>query len=285
MFEFCADAPTWNNLLTKVSVVDGYKIEETYGDESVQKDLFDRIHAIFEEYAVHLQERTAHHLGYPYNLDFDFSDILKLQKFSINNLGDPFVESNYGVHSRQFEVGVLQWFATLWEIDVEEMWGYITNCGTEGNLHGILTGREVLPEGILYCSNSTHYSVPKASRMYRMPLCLVDSLVGGELDMTHLRECLMEGKARNKPAIVNINMGTTVKGAVDDLDGVIELLTELGYTRDQYYIHVDGALFGLMTNFVGDDIDREMKERGCPKLSFKKNIDSISVSLWPARLP
>ena len=29
------------------------------------------------------------------------------------------------------------------------MWGYVTNCGTEGNLHGILTARENLPDGEL----------------------------------------------------------------------------------------------------------------------------------------
>ncbi len=50
------------------------------------------------------------------------------------------------------QVGVLNWFAKLWEIDEEEYWGYITTCGTEGNLHGILTGRENLPDGILYAS-------------------------------------------------------------------------------------------------------------------------------------
>ena len=133
---------------------------------------------------------------YPYNLDFDFSALEGLQKFSINNLGDPFIESNYGVHSREFEVshpacmcalvsegswtsreselfdimqvGVLQWFARLWEIDQDDYWGYITNCGTEGNLHGILVGRENLPDGILYASHETHYSVFKAARMYRM---------------------------------------------------------------------------------------------------------------------
>ncbi len=38
----------------------------------------------------------------------------------------------------------------------------------EGNLHGILVGREVLPDGILYASRETHYSVFKAGRMYRM---------------------------------------------------------------------------------------------------------------------
>jgi len=111
---------------------------------------------------------------YPYNLDFDYGALEGLQKFSINNLGDPFIESNYGVHSREFEVrpeyrntantaqlastgsilisvdlqiGVLQWFAKLWEIDSEDYWGYITNCGTEGNLHGILVGRENHPDG------------------------------------------------------------------------------------------------------------------------------------------
>ena len=78
--------------------------------------------------------------GYPYNLDFDYGALSQLQHFSINNLGDPFIESNYGVHSRQFEVGVLDWFARLWELEKDEYWGYITNCGTEGNLHGILVG-------------------------------------------------------------------------------------------------------------------------------------------------
>ena len=48
---------------------------------------------------------------YPYNLDFDFSALEGLQKFSINNLGDPFIESNYGVHSREFEVRHLLVFA------------------------------------------------------------------------------------------------------------------------------------------------------------------------------
>lgn len=42
---------------------------------------------------------------------------------------------------------MLNWFAKLWEIEQEEYWGYVTNCGTEGNLHGILVGRENLPDG------------------------------------------------------------------------------------------------------------------------------------------
>lgn len=44
--------------------------------------------------------------------------------------------------------------------------------------------------------------------------------------------------------------GTTVKGAVDDLDLVLKTLQNVGYTEDRFYIHVDGALFGLMMPFV-----------------------------------
>ena len=43
---------------------------------------------------------------------------------------------------------------------------------------------------------------------------------------------------------------TMVKGAVDDLDMVIQTLEETGFTQDHFYIHCDGALFGLMMPFV-----------------------------------
>ena len=39
---------------------------------------------------------------------------------------------------------MLDWFANLWEIDKGEYWGYVTTGGTEGNLHGILTGSVLL---------------------------------------------------------------------------------------------------------------------------------------------
>jgi hypothetical protein len=298
------------------------------------------------------------------------------------------------------QIGVLQWFARLWEIDQDEYWGYITNCGTEGNLHGILVGRENLPDGVLYASRETHYSVFKcaarpappcsctipcsnargrpaqpplllyfvfrcaalpalasallrvevraealpspcarctacrglpacysarapigpgwlcragacarrgvfaslgreareaphvvvliasgkgvqvsckpwvgavhgrfccrpaasgrvrppnrpraararrAARMYRMDAERLDTLPSGEVDYDHLRSRLAANAAR--PAIINVNVGTTVKGAVDDLDRVLEILAETGYGEDRFYIHCDGALFGLM---------------------------------------
>jgi len=69
-------------------------------------------------------------------------------KYSINNLGDSFNASNYGVHSRKFELEILEFFAKLWKI--EDYWGYLTNSGTEGNLQSMLVTRENFPDGILY---------------------------------------------------------------------------------------------------------------------------------------
>ncbi|KAI8002966.1 Serine decarboxylase 1 [Camellia lanceoleosa] len=128
----------------------------------------------------------------------------ELQHFSINNLGDPFIESNYGVHSGQFEVGVLDWFARLWALEKNKYWGYITNCGTEGNIHGILVGREVFPDGILYGSRESHYSVFKAARMYRMECEKVDTLVSSEIDCKDFKTKLLCHKC--KPVIINVNI-------------------------------------------------------------------------------
>lgn len=41
-----------------------------------------------------------------------------------------------------------------------------------------------------------------------------------------------------------------MKGAIDDLDLVIQTLEGCGFTRDRFYIHCDGALFGMMLPFV-----------------------------------
>ena len=50
---------------------------------------------IISLYKSELSEHTKYHLGYPYNLNYDYSDIKNLLNFSINNLGDPFIKSNY----------------------------------------------------------------------------------------------------------------------------------------------------------------------------------------------
>lgn len=228
------------------------------------------VNAILDEYQHHLRERTSHHLGYPYNLQFEHKQLEPFLKYSINNLGDPFVESNYGVHSRVFELEVLEFFAAIWGIEKDKFWGYTTTCGTEGNLLGILYGREKLPDGILYCSKDSHYSVPKAGRMFRMDTILIESQVSGEMNYEDLSNQLAKNKGRG--ALVSMNIGTTVKGAVDNLSSVNAALLANGYTRENSYVHCDGALAGLLLPFY------EGSGQRAQQVNFNNGIDSISVS-------
>jgi len=221
---------------------------------------------ILQAYDKYLQQRSSVHFGYPYNLMYDHQELFNFMKYSINNLGDPYVPSNYSVHSRQFECAVIDFFARLWKADKDSYWGYVTTSGTEGNLHAILVARECHPDGILYTSNETHYSIFKAARYYRMDLRAIPTLPMGEINYDLLERELDQN--RDKPAIINVNIGTTVKGAVDNLDRIIEILTRLEIPRERYHIHCDGALFALMMPFIDN----------APEVSFQKPIDSIAVS-------
>ena len=221
---------------------------------------------ILEAYDKFLKQRSSVHFGYPYNLMYNHEELFQFMKYSINNLGDPFVTSNYGVHSRQFECAVIDFFASLYGIGPGEYWGYVTTCGTESNLHGILLARECHPDGILYSSKETHYSIFKAARYYRMDAKAIPTLPQGEIDYDVL-EAEIE-KNIDRDVIINVNIGTTVKGAVDNLDRILRILNNLNIPRERFYIHCDGALFAMMMPFVDF----------APEVSFRKPIDSIAVS-------
>ena len=63
-------------------------------------------------------------------------------------------------------------------------------------------------------------------RPRRRPALQVGTLDSGEIDYDELQGHLAANAAR--PAIININIGTTVKGAVDDLDRVLDILKARG---------------------------------------------------------
>jgi histidine decarboxylase len=94
----------------------------------------------------------------------------------------------------------------------------------------------------------------------------IPTLPMGEIDYDVLAAELSKNKHR--PAIINVNIGTTVKGAVDNLDRILRILKNLGFSRDRFHIHCDGALFAMMMPFVDY----------APEISFNKPIDSIAVS-------
>jgi histidine decarboxylase len=218
-----------------------------------------------EDLLEHLYERRNCFLGYPYNLQFNYQNLLPLLQFTISNVGDPYIDGMLGLNSKGFEREVIQYFSKLYCLPIEDAWGYVTSCGTEGNLQGLWMGRELYPDGILYASEDSHYSVAKAARLLRLPFIQVKSQRNGEVDYNALRQVLMAN--RLQPPIINLNIGTTVKGAVDDLSKVVEILNNLAI--DRFYIHLDAALGGLLIPFM----------EGATPLNFNQfPIGSISVS-------
>jgi len=94
----------------------------------------------------------------------------------------------------------------------------------------------------------------------------IPTLPMGEIDYDALASEIAKNKDR--PVIINVNIGTTVKGAVDNLDRILRILKTLDIPRERYHIHCDGALFAMMMPFVD----------WAPEVSFRKPIDSIAVS-------
>jgi glutamate/tyrosine decarboxylase-like PLP-dependent enzyme len=70
----------------------------------------------------------------------------------------------------------------------------------------------------------------------------VSTLGTGEIDYDELRSHLMANK--DKPAILNVNIGTTVKGAVDDLDKVRGLQRRLSSRQVWHCSYWQGRLRG-----------------------------------------
>jgi histidine decarboxylase len=222
----------------------------------------DSAHDRLDDFRALIEERTAHHAGYPYNLDYDYTPLLPFLRYTLNNLGDPYVNGHYGIHTREFEREVLAWFANLYQL--EDHWGYVTSCGTEGNLYALALAHERFPKGILYYSADTHYSVRKAARLFRMRERVIASQPNGEIDYEQMERALRAG--RRRAAIVNLNLGTTLTGAVDRIDRVAAMVGRLGIPA---HLHCDGALGGLLLPFM----------ESAPPISFRDApIDSIAVS-------
>ena len=210
-----------------------------------------------------LKERSENFLGYP-TTTFDYGDIEPFLKLPINNIGDPFGESRYGVNTHTLEREVLDFFADLYHIRRKNYWGYVTHGGTEGNMYGLYLARETCVDGIVYFSEDTHYSVPKIVRVLGMRHIIICSQENGEMNYDDLRTAIRIN--RDRPVIVLANIGTTMKGGVDSLEKIERVLHENAIRRS--YIHCDAALGGMILPFV----------RHAPVFDFRTSVDSIAVS-------
>lgn len=220
--------------------------------------------------ALYLQFKHAakHLLGYTISLVFDYSKLYHFLKFPINNIGDPFAsKSNLKINTHKIERHVVNKLATLFKAVKNQHWGYVTNGGTEGNLYGIYLARELYPNGIVYLSDQTHYSAMKNLRILRMPYEMIESQDNGEIDYDKLQTAIRKNREKGPP-ILFVNIGTTMKGAIDDLTKIKEILKS--EKIQNYYIHCDAAFYGMVLPFV--------PKRLAKPFDFRAGIDSIAIS-------
>jgi histidine decarboxylase len=182
----------------------------------------------------------------------------------LNNVGDPFVESTYNLNSRSLEQEVLQFMAELFNAPADNWWGYVTNGGSEGNLYGLYVARELYSNGIVYYSESTHYSVQKNIQLLNLRSIVIRTLKNGEMDYDDLFE--MVQMHRDQPVIILANIGTTMTEAKDDLGQIKNILRRLAVKN--HYIHCDAALSGIYSALLNLR----------PGFDFNYGADSISIS-------
>ena len=223
-------------------------------------EIQDRLDSLLE----HMKAAAGRQVGFPGNQNFDYSPLLPFFEFSLNNLGDPFHNSIYRSNTHRIEREVIAHFAGLTRIDPERAWGYVTSGGTEGNMYGLYLARDRFPNGMFYFSEDTHYSVLKNVRVLNARYIMIKRQENGEIDYDDLRD--MVRVHRDLPAVVMANIGTTMRGAIDDIDRIREILDDLVVTST--YIHADAALSGMILPFVDDP----------QPFGFDAGIDSISIS-------
>lgn len=211
-----------------------------------------------------LRDASENFYGYPCNLNFDYSEILPFLKYALNNIGEPFSESNHRIHTRKLEAEVIQTYSSWVKAPANDVWGYVTNGGTEGNMYGLYLARELYPNGIVYYSEATHYSVQKIIRFLNVRSIMIRANMKGEIDLEDFEETVRVH--RDCPAIIFTNFGTTMMGAIDDVHALSKILEK--YKIDNHYIHADGALSGMILPFINNSKGFE----------FTSGIDSLSVS-------
>ncbi|APJ04803.1 histidine decarboxylase [Silvanigrella aquatica] len=224
--------------------------------------IFENYESILSDKYKELQKNSKYMIGYPVNEKFNYSILNKFFELSLNNAGDPFNNSNYKLNTHEFESEVVSFIANLYYKN-ENFWGYITNGGTEGNLFGLHVGRLCYPDGIVYYSEHSHYSIPKAVSITRSQFESIPVLENGELNYNILEEKIHSHS--KKPVIIMANLGTTMTGAIDNLEKIKCILERNRVSK--YYIHCDAAFHGLILPFC--EMDKPIK---------LDEIHSISIS-------
>lgn len=224
-------------------------------------------------------------LGYPINMTplpeafLDWRNELAhagLNRFAFNNVGNPYDQSHIPFNSHPFERELIGRFGAVYGFPRENIWGFLSNSGTDSNMHGLYMGRTILQSrtGVMpkiYFTPEAHYSIQILRNLLHLDWVVVGTRPGGSMDADDLERQLNAN--RDHPALVVATIGTTFKGAIDSIDDIQAKLK-----GRESYLHLDAALFGGYlphTPFAAD-----LLHEAADSITGKKRsrYDSIAVS-------
>lgn len=170
--------------------------------------------------------------------------------------------------TQAFEKEVIEFFAPLYGFDKDDVWGLVTHSGTDGNNHGIYFGAKYLYNKtgkmpIVYVSDEAHYSNLRLCDLQNLEVKLIKSDDMGRMIPEELEKALDP----SRPILMVYAMGSTFKGAIDDMDALNAVLDK--YPDATIFRHVDAALFGGYLPFTQY---KEMVDQQ------KMRFDAIAIS-------
>ena len=235
-------------------------------DAKTEKDLIDMIKKVYEN--------VDHCIGYPVCQSPNMTGFGEwytktgLCDIAINNVGNPSDGDQFIISSTEIEQKVIHTFAPWYGVPKGQEWGFVTNGGTDGNMHGIYFGANILKKEtgmlpIVYVSKEAHYSSYRICDVQNLEVRLIDRDINGGMDL----DCLKRSIDPTKPALIIVAIGSTFMGAIDNQEAIQKVLEEVKPIA--VYKHLDAALFGGYLPFTEykDIVNME-----------KQGFDSIAIS-------
>ena len=208
-------------------------------------------------------------------------NISKYQPCIANSGNSLNMKDNAWVSSVETESDIILKIMKPWGGDKDNTWAYITSGGTEGNLAGFQFGLKAFypQKPILIYSHEGHYSISKGiehtkGQFYTM--LQIPTLKNGEIDCKQIAPAIRYVTTQDAspgdmpPVVVMATLGTTMKGACDDVCSILNSLYSVGLTRDKIFVHLDAAFHGAFW-----ELDKQN-----PNYQLGKEFNSIAISGW-----
>tara|TARA_B110000967_G_C18897765_1_gene572045 strand:+ start:573 stop:2060 length:1488 start_codon:yes stop_codon:yes gene_type:complete len=104
---------------------------------------------------------------------------------------------------------------------------------------------------ILYATQvpHSHYSISKIASLYKLDTKWVNSNENGSMNLVDFENSIKQHTLDSPlaPAIININIGTTMTGAIDNAPMILKILKCYPIN---YSIHLDAAMLGAVLKFI-----------------------------------